>query len=129
MGLPCMNCASVIEPEDARFFGGAFVCPLCYTLAERFQDRATSILNSLLVVTFESIRIALTEGRFHCGKNNVEEMSQQDLLGFLGHLVEVMHASGSNAGLVHTASEPGSAVGGRPPVRKAGGKGSPGTQT
>jgi hypothetical protein len=111
-----MNCAAFLEESEAKFFGGAFVCPTCHQLGMRFQERATQILKRLLLVNFETIRIAMVRGMFHFGNNKVDEMSEQDILGFVHGLTEKLNASGGITGVVHTASEPGSVVGGRQEV-------------
>ena len=117
MGLSCLNCGADTEPADAKFIGGAFACPTCHTLAQRLLERGTKILDSLKLAQLDAIRLAFIEGRLHFGSDDVEKMSQHELLDIIGALVEKMNASEDPPGMVRTAGQPESVSGNSAPVR------------
>lgn len=89
MGLPCLNCHESVEGKDAKFFAGAFCCPVCFERAERLDHSLQAELKRLFVLTRESIRIALIEGKLHFGDGSNEEVSKTDLMRQMVRLEEI----------------------------------------
>lgn len=84
MALPCPNCKKSIQNDvDVKWFGGengqaaVYCCPLCYSIATRFYNRAASELKQLLDMLKESTRIGLAEGRLNFPER---ELSKKELL-------------------------------------------------
>ena len=89
MGLPCLNCKRDVAQDDLKVFAGIFVCPACYQIAERFNQRATEELKSLLVMQRELIRVALVEGRLHLGPaESTKELTKKEVFEELLRLAD-----------------------------------------
>lgn len=61
MGLPCLNCQKDVSQDKGKFFAECFLCPDCYTIAERTYLQAHCELNQLLVTLKELIRLAIVK--------------------------------------------------------------------
>jgi hypothetical protein len=58
-----MNCGKSVTSEDGKVFAECFVCPECFTLAERLYARGSSELKHLLDTLIELIRAAIIRGQ------------------------------------------------------------------
>lgn len=79
-GLPCMNCNKPTSDEDGKLFAEVFVCSTCYTTAERLYQRLEGELRRLLLLSKETIRVALIEGKLHAETASEQEIPKEDLL-------------------------------------------------
>lgn len=87
--LPCLNCKAPVDPPKAKVFAGVFVCPTCYEVAERLEQRGTAELKALLTLQREAIRIALVEGRLHLSLADVSrEPTKREVLQEVLRLAE-----------------------------------------
>lgn len=92
MALPCLNCKCAVEPNDAKIFNGAFVCPTCNTMAERLYARSRQELTDLLVMLKEGIRIAIIEGRLQFREGAEGDASKKEVLEAIVRLQEMSDA-------------------------------------
>lgn len=60
-----MNCGQAVDTGHMQLFGGAYVCPVCYGMADHFVKRADNELHKLRVLLHEGVRNALVTGGFH----------------------------------------------------------------
>ena len=60
-----MNCKEPVERGKEKFWGQVFVCETCHELATHFFRRLEKDLKNMLVMAQESIRVSLTQGKFH----------------------------------------------------------------
>lgn len=61
--LPCMNCKTQIDPNDAKFYAETFLCTACFDYASHLDAEGRKRLNQLHLMLRENIRLALLEGR------------------------------------------------------------------
>jgi hypothetical protein len=122
--LKCVNCQKPTDPKDAqhyKFFAGVFCCGECFVIAERFFDKGTEDLKSLLVMLKESIRIALVQGRLKLGTPPpMRDTPKREVLEEILKLREKMDVDGSPPGAGHPPGQP--VPTGRPnvPLRRVG---------
>lgn len=91
--LMCINCHKSVEQNAAKLFVGVFVCPSCFTLADRLYKRSKLELEQLLVLLQDSIRVALIEGRlFPMEGGPLDEIPKADLLRTIVKLQETKDA-------------------------------------
>jgi hypothetical protein len=57
-----MNCKRDVVSADSKLFAECFVCPDCYTVAERMYIQGERELKHLLVTLKELIRLAIIRG-------------------------------------------------------------------
>ena len=62
MGLPCMNCKKDVPQDEAKLFAQCFVCPDCFTMAERIVEHGQRELQQLLTTLKELVRLAIVRG-------------------------------------------------------------------
>lgn len=87
--LPCLNCQKQVDPQESKVFAGVFVCPTCYSVAERLEARATEELKSLLTLQREAIRVALIERRLALGPAEVQrDLTKKEVLEQIVQLSE-----------------------------------------
>jgi len=80
-GLACMNCRKPTSNEEGKLFAEVFVCPTCYTMAERLYKRTEGELRGLLLVLKDKIREYLVQGKLHYSTAEAEApVSKTDLL-------------------------------------------------
>jgi hypothetical protein len=86
--LNCLNCQTPTQPDAAKLFAEVFVCPRCYELAERAEQRCVADLRRLQLMVREAIRVALVEGKLHPGVASLEELPKAELLREIVRLSE-----------------------------------------
>jgi hypothetical protein len=79
-GLPCLNCKKLTPESDAKVFAEVFVCSICYEMADRLFHRLEGELRRLLLLTKETIRVALVEGKLHFEHTQEREVPKDELL-------------------------------------------------
>lgn len=94
-GLPCMNCRKPTADEDGKVFAEVFVCSTCYTMAERMFHRLEGELRRLLLLSKETIRVALIEGKMNFENATEQEIPKEDLLKMI---VQFSERKEQNAG-------------------------------
>lgn len=125
--LPCLNCQTPVESEKAKTFAGVFVCPTCYEVAARLEQRGTKELKALLTVQRDAIRIALIERRLVLGPADpLREVSKREVLEQIVKLTEAADASKAHlhTGPGNPGQQPLSGRVYRPEVRPMGDAGS-----
>lgn len=78
-GLPCLNCKKPTPEGDAKVFAEVFVCSACHGMAERLFQRLEGELRRLLLLSKETIRVALVEGKLHFEHTNEREVPKDEL--------------------------------------------------
>lgn len=63
MEVPCVNCKKEFPSGDGKFWEKIFVCPDCYTVVTRIQERGEARLKYLLSILRQALKDALLEGR------------------------------------------------------------------
>lgn len=86
--LQCLNCQRDVAPDEGRLFAQVFVCPRCFTMAERLHDRSMRELAMLQTMCREAIRVALVQGRLQFATGPDEEVSKTDVLRAIVQLEE-----------------------------------------
>lgn len=93
-GLECMNCHKPTSNEDGRLFAEVFVCPNCYTLAERLYQKTEAELRGLLLVLKDKIREYLVQGKLQYSTEPAgKPLSKRDLLQAIMSVEEQRHES------------------------------------
>jgi len=96
MGLPCMNqkvCGTTdVHPEQAKFFQKVFLCPVCFTVAEKLHLDGLTELQRLLSQWDEAIRVAAVEGRLQFLERSAGDTSKTVLLQTIVQLTEARDA-------------------------------------
>lgn len=90
--MECMNCHKEVEPGDAKIFAEVFCCPTCFTIAERTYKRLEGELRKMLVMSRETIRVALVEGKLHLPEGETQDVSKEDVLRMIVQMTEKKHA-------------------------------------
>lgn len=90
--LHCLNCKAAVPQDEAKIFAEVFCCANCFSLAERTYGRLQEELRKLLLVSKESIRIALLEGKLHLGEASNKELSKEEVLREIVRLEELRQA-------------------------------------
>ncbi len=93
MALPCLNCNEPVKDEEAKIFAGVFCCPVCFERAERLDRSLQAELKRLFIMTRESIRIALVEGKLHFGDAANSEVPKTELMKQMVRLEEIREKS------------------------------------
>jgi hypothetical protein len=94
--FPCLNCKTEVSQEKAKVFAGVFVCPDCYTKAERLYNKCEGELKQLLLVLKEAIRVALVKGALQYNPASpLDEVPKDELLEMIVKLTEKKDASSS----------------------------------
>lgn len=92
--LPCLNCQTPVEPKDAKIFAEVFVCPQCFSVAERLEQRAAEELKALLLILREAIRVALIERRLILGPAEpLRDLTKKEVLEQIITLAEKADAN------------------------------------
>jgi hypothetical protein len=78
--LCCMNCGKPTEADAAKLFAGVFVCAACHASATHFHEKLEQELRHLLVLSKDSIRVALATGKFHLPEGPSGQPSKRDVL-------------------------------------------------
>jgi len=86
VGLTCVNCSADVGTDEAKFYAQIFVCPKCYSIAERLYQRGEEELKMLLLVLHEAIRTSIVQGQLQFNPQQVDDMKREDLLEHLQHL-------------------------------------------
>lgn len=86
MGLSCVNCGADVHPDEAKFYAQIFVCPKCYSIAERLYTRGEEELKMLLLILHEAIRMSIVQGQLQFSPQQLDEMKREDLLEHLQKL-------------------------------------------
>ncbi len=79
-GLPCMNCKKPTPESDAKVCAEVFVCSACHEMAERLFHRLEGELRRLLLLSKETIRVALVEGKLHFAHTHERDVPKDELL-------------------------------------------------
>jgi hypothetical protein len=80
-GLPCLNCQKPVQAAEAKIFAGTFVCPVCFAIATRMEDRLNGELKRLLLMTREAIRISIVERKLALGPADAaRDLSKKEVL-------------------------------------------------
>lgn len=87
-GLPCLNCQTPTSEKDAKIFAEVFVCPTCYSTAERLFHRLEGELRRLLLLSKETIRNALVEGKLHLEYASEGDIPKEELLKMILQFAE-----------------------------------------
>lgn len=87
-----MNCQKNVDTGEAKLFAEVFCCPDCFTIAERTYHRLEAELRKLLVMSKETIRIALIEGKLHLAPGENKDVSKEDLLQMIVQMSEKKNA-------------------------------------
>ncbi len=88
MGLPCVNCKKPVGSDEAKFFAQTFVCPDCFTVAERTYQQGDRQLRMMLVMLKECIRLAIVKGELQFPEHLTEDMPRKDLFTELQKLAQ-----------------------------------------
>jgi len=78
--LDCMNCRTPVKSSEAKAFAGVFVCPLCFSLAERTYNRGEAELKRMLFMLKETVRIALVQGKLSFAEGQDIEPTKSQVL-------------------------------------------------
>jgi hypothetical protein len=84
--LNCLSCKCAVDTDEAKFFAALFLCPDCFTIAERLYRRGEAELRMMLTVLKESIRLAALKGELQFSLQNLDDMKKEDLIGHLANL-------------------------------------------
>lgn len=88
-----MNCNRPTPPTAAKFFAEVFLCEVCAVQAVHFYQRLEQELRHLLVISKESIRLALATGKFSFPEGSAGEPSKRAVLEEIMRLEEAREAS------------------------------------
>jgi len=88
VGLPCLNCGNPTDPDNVKLFAQVFVCPDCYTIAERLLTRGEQTLTLLRSLLKSSVRMAILEKKLQFIGQAAEDMPDVDFLGELSRLAQ-----------------------------------------
>ena len=61
MGLPCLNCQCDVPQSKGKLFAECFLCPDCFTIAERIYKQSQCELQQLLVTLKELLRLSIVK--------------------------------------------------------------------
>jgi hypothetical protein len=84
--LPCLNCQKDVDPDKGKLYLGCFLCPDCYTIAERLHARGEQELRWILTVLQELIRLAIVGHKLQLNLDEGEQ-SKSEVLQELANLV------------------------------------------
>lgn len=88
MGLSCVNCGKEVGSDEAKFFAQVFVCPDCFSIAERLYVKGEKELRMMLVMLKECIRLAIVKKELQFPEQNVEDMPRKDLFAELARMAQ-----------------------------------------
>lgn len=83
-----MNCDKQVGPSEARLFASVFCCATCFELASRLYQRLENELKKLLVMSKETIRIALIKGELHYASGEPQDVPKEELLRMIVQMSE-----------------------------------------
>ena len=128
MGLPCLNCKKDVTPDVAKIYSGVFLCPDCFFVASRFEERITSELKSLLLIAREAIRIAAVKGELRFSPaESMADLSKKEVLESILKMSEMKDVHDRTARGGHTSQQPAATAARQPPPRQLGVRGGSGT--
>ena len=116
--LPCTNCQTPVPPNEAKIFARVFLCSTCHRVASRLKQRAREVVEQLLVLQDDAIRVALIEHRLVVGPEfPLTEPTKREILEQILTFEEIADANRSRTGASNTVQQPGRSEGDRPNVR------------
>lgn len=96
--MNCLNCDKPVPEQDARLFASVFCCPTCFEVASRLYQRLEGELKKLLIISKETIRVALIEGKLHYASGEERDVSKEELLRMITQMSEKKDAERSSRG-------------------------------
>lgn len=89
LGLHCLNCGEEVAPDKGKLFVQVFVCPSCNSLLEQYRIRIQQELRAALAMLEDAIRTGLVQKKLRIAALPKEDLNKQEILGELGHLLDV----------------------------------------
>ena len=86
--LNCVSCGKEVATEQGKLYAQIFVCPDCYTIAERIQQRGERELRAMLSLMKETIRLAILKHELGFMELKLAEDVRTDLVTELAKLAE-----------------------------------------